>query len=920
MKNWRHSMWIGAGFLAVGATGLATGLGLYLGGYSLVAASVSAGAGAVLAVLAPLMLGRDAGQRHLHEVPLSQREVYPGLRPFTGDDEELFFGREADITELVRRLGDDWGHPRRYVLSGGSGTGKSSFLGAGVVPRLTRSKLWRVIWLTTGPSPLASLSAVLSVTTELAEGSLRDVAEGAFRARQRVLLVIDQAERLISTPEETDVNAFLGMLGRLEDRPWSPSALFVVRGEFQSQLVEKLGPSDVRPFRALGPEQLAEVIEKPARVAGIEMEPGLAAQIALETASGAALPLLALVLRELESGVRSTGLPEHRITRDQYVSNGGVQRAIEHRAEGVVRDLVEAGVSESQVETALLKVAAVEAGLPATGLARPMRDFPEEELPIVRAFAESRLLIMDGDGVEATVTPAHDALLDYWPRLRLAIDGHRHELEFGSELQRRALAWVRLGAEDSDVLRAELLAKARRWVETPLATITPAVSRLISRSVEVEQEASELIAQRILSSTTLEPDHRLSLLVALAQERQATPSVLETLRRLMWMNNTNASPTVATYGENDCRLRMPVGAAHSASFSPDGQSIVVGSGHWVTEYEAAYPGWNVVSVWDSKTGQRRFERELKAVIYSQREDRTLFSPDGRWLLTGAGWVLNAETGDDRLRLPDAHRLRSGAFSPDGGRLLTVSDDGTARIWDVLTSAEVVRLEAQDIREATFPADGNSMVTRSPGRAQVRNALTGTEILQIRQPGISHAVLSPDGKKVLTSSAPAGGGRDGCVARVLGTKTGDEQLRIELADCDKANFSPDGRWIVGTGWSDRREPTTCLWDAETGASLWSMRDYWPVSFSADGSRFVTLGGGAAQLRDLLTSKVLVSVAPNGPMTGATISSDGNQLVTYGGPETLVWDAPLWRNVEIPGDLGSLGVRLPTHRERAEYGLD
>jgi hypothetical protein len=73
--------------------------------------------------------------------PLSPgRRPYPGLEPLTEDDAAIFFGREGQIVRALDRLRamSDAGVERVFIVLGASGAGKSSFLRAGLWPRLKR--------------------------------------------------------------------------------------------------------------------------------------------------------------------------------------------------------------------------------------------------------------------------------------------------------------------------------------------------------------------------------------------------------------------------------------------------------------------------------------------------------------------------------------------------------------------------------------------------------------------------------------------------------------------------------------------------------------------------------------------------------------------------------------------------------------
>jgi WD40 repeat protein len=71
--------------------------------------------------------------------------------------------------------------------------------------------------------------------------------------------------------------------------------------------------------------------------------------------------------------------------------------------------------------------------------------------------------------------------------------------------------------------------------------------------------------------------------------------------------------------------------------------------------------------------------------------------------------------------------------PDGSRMVTASDDGTARIWDAASGGEIRLLRGHDgeVRSASFSSDGRRIVTASEDRtARIWDAASGGEIMRI----------------------------------------------------------------------------------------------------------------------------------------------------------------------------------------------
>ena len=144
---------------------------------------------------------------------------FPGLRPFEAEDDHVFFGREKEIDDLLRRLR----LCRFLAIVGTSGSGKSSLVRAGLVPSLfsgfmvSAGSSWRVATMRPGENPIHQLAVALDTTQVLGtEGELastnrvlmeatlrrgtRGLIEAVRQARipreDNLLVVVDQFEEL----------------------------------------------------------------------------------------------------------------------------------------------------------------------------------------------------------------------------------------------------------------------------------------------------------------------------------------------------------------------------------------------------------------------------------------------------------------------------------------------------------------------------------------------------------------------------------------------------------------------------------------------------------------------------------------------------------------------------------------------------
>jgi energy-coupling factor transporter ATP-binding protein EcfA2 len=277
---------------------------------------------------------------------------FPGLRHFTREDAAIFFGRSQETTALLTRVQQE----RFVAVVGASGSGKSSLVAAGVLPRLREipgGQHWLWVRLTPGglgDDPFVALAAALVPILERhglngrtiaerlrASGDLAALAELYLRgqpAAAELLLFIDQFEELFTLTAPEHHRRFIAMLARAAAAPRLRTVL-TLRADFYHRCVDY--PSLVALLRAgsfplAAPDlpALLEMITGPAAVAGLTFQDGLPGHILRDTGSDpGALALLAFALAELYEACQ----PGTSLTRAAYDSFGGVQGAIARRAD-----------------------------------------------------------------------------------------------------------------------------------------------------------------------------------------------------------------------------------------------------------------------------------------------------------------------------------------------------------------------------------------------------------------------------------------------------------------------------------------------------------------------------------------------------------------------------------------------------------
>jgi len=370
---------------------------------------------------------------------------YQGLARFEPGDQELFFGRDALAEDAVQLMKEH----RFAVLLGASGSGKSSLLRAGVMPRLERvvdeaGCGARLRLITPGARPAATHGRLL--------------APGPDEPHR--VVVVDQFEEIFTLcRDRAERWLFVDQLLAATDADSRLRVVVAVGAGFHGRCVEHPGLAEALRHTTLsvGPmtrEELRDAVVRPATAAGLRVERELTARIVEEVHDQpGALPMLSHALRETWRRRRSGVL-----TLAAYEEAGGVHGAIAAAAEEVY-----AGLSEDQAGTArrlLLALIAPGDGTPDSP--RPvrradLREWPDPEVPVVlERLSRARLITVDEENVEL----AHAALITRWPRLQQWIEENRERLRMHRHLTEAARNWQEHGSDPGTLYRGVQLALA----------------------------------------------------------------------------------------------------------------------------------------------------------------------------------------------------------------------------------------------------------------------------------------------------------------------------------------------------------------------------------------------------------------------------------------------------------------------------
>ena len=457
----------------------------------------------------------------------SSRAPYPGLLAFQEEDAALYFGRDDDIRRLIERLDARraQGGSKLIALLGASGSGKSSLLRAGVIPRLKRAaRNWFVLpVMRPQVRPVDELARCLAVA--LGEGSdwrklrdqlnadnlpqsLSDIASDlrmqALANEAQILLPIDQGEELFGAADPQQAKRFCEILNLALSDELPFIAIITIRSDYLGVLQSAEHLTARFEEFSIGPmplARIAQIIEGPARVAGLGIDDAFVHQAVQDAKTEDALPLLAFALRELYDSASDDNylsLDEYNALGDKNEDLTPLENSVRKAADNV---LLEAQPDEEELTA--LREAFVPAMVRVNEQGEYVRqpacwsDLPNKSHRLLELLAKARLLIISQDDTERMVDVAHEALLRKWPRLRLWLDDAREFLTGKQQLAKELSDWqnAKEPVKTSALLTGLKLNRARGWLTERPHQLSAEERAFVQSSVE-SAEADELRKMR----------------------------------------------------------------------------------------------------------------------------------------------------------------------------------------------------------------------------------------------------------------------------------------------------------------------------------------------------------------------------------------------------------------------------------------
>ena len=797
------------------------------------------------------------------------RNPFRGLDHFGYEHRAIFFGRDAEVRDVVAQLlRREAADCPGLLIEGPSGTGKSSFVLAGVLPALIQLHhlpadlqqslaarrvpaaaalaKWRPGLLPSQPDlwqVVASLAAAWAAYEGLADlsapSTLDTLADriAATAHGSRLVWVIDQFEELFTlnlTPAV--MTAFAGFLLDLQQKGVWTLATFRTDAlpalKEQPLLRQVFGTNEGQYYLAgLTGVAIEEVIRRPALAAGLRFQRGPDGvgldQLLREAAHRQpdSLPLLQFTLNELY--LRRSG---RELTLSAHADLGGLPGSIVTTAAGILGESSNLRPEVSRLLRGMVRLD--ELGRATRRYAR-LEEFSDDPTvkPLLARLVDARLCVSDQREGFPVAAFAHDSLLQNLPVIVEWLKQEAGLLRTRDLAEREALLWTEHGRSDAWLASADQLVEFRALEQADVFR-SNTVKEFLSRSQAKVANARRLRVAAISVIAVLAVIASFAAVIANRKQREAERQSLLTL-------------------------------------IAQKQSLAEAAAGRLKDGDLSYARGIIVNVLKERTANQAPSAEAVSVFQDVRALDPLQA-----VLTG-----------------HQNAVLDLAYSSDGSKLVTASTDGTARFWDARTGIEITVLYSNTehaIHCPRFSPDGSRFLFTTGGLVRLWDAAS-LQLIATMSDGTDRvhcAAFSPDSTQIAGTA-----GKD---LHIWDARTGREVKRLPAptADLILMAWSPDGSRLLATDPDD----VVHIFKAADGAALARLTGHtktiYAATFSPDGARVVTAAGdGTARIWDSITGSELFILKPNvGEVRGIAYSPDGRFIATGAtNKQARLWDA-------------------------------
>ncbi|MEM6612814.1 MAG: CHAT domain-containing protein, partial [Cyanobacteria bacterium P01_C01_bin.72] len=835
--------------------------------------------------------------------PLNTKSPYKSLSKFTTNDKDLFFGRDRLIYKLTEAIN----RSNLLLVLGASGSGKSSVVRAGVIPELNNlaSVDYEICIFNPDRNPFESLKNCLGTNEQISNAELdflnqpqQDAISKTIKLLKEKhshwLIFIDQFEELFTICTDQEIRKhFLLSLNRIARASDSSIKLVLaMRSDFLEEFspypqFAKLAQKHIHLVTDMEPNELRQAITKPAAKRGVVFEqsdPDLVNKI-IEDVQGQAgsLPLLQYTLDLLW---QNDDLADRELNMVTYHQLGGVTGALQKHVNQIYEKLSpEKQQATKQILLQLVDVVNEDKSQvlkTAVSKRSLKKDFNEEQLATIQLLVDENLLISNDsdltlEGV-STIEIAHEALLSSW-----------------TELQQ----WI-LDAKDTIALHNQLKADVQRYRESQQKDAQQAKDELwggskLVKAIELKENGT---FERVVGG--LSPDAKQFLAESVAWRDRKIQEELEAARKL-------AAAEVKAREEAQNREREQKQANKKLRI----RSFVAGTfGIVASALGIAASGLAISSYLNSREAQLKAEaanikvrlslsNQIEHLLESiqlagknQNFNQSWFNFNNHKnkLLPEVQSVLYQAVDKSRERASfEGHKydVNSVAISNDGNYIVSGSDDGKVKLWDVKgqTLIHTFAGHKYDVNSVAISSDGNYIVS---GGADYTVKLWDVKEQTLIHTFAGHkydvnsVAISSDGNYIVS------GGADYTVKLWdVKKQTVVRTFEGHKYDVNSVTISSDGNYIVGGSSTG----SVKLWNikGQTVARTFNGHRHQidSVAISRDGNYIVS--GGAdhtVKLWDVKEQTLIHTVEGHqASINSVVVSSDGNHIVSASSDRTV-----------------------------------
>jgi WD40 repeat protein len=791
--------------------------------------------------------------------PTIEDNPFRGLAPYTQMHAPLFFGRDAEVAAFVERLR----HEPVLTVVGPPGAGKSSFVQAGVIPRLREQDSWTVIRVRPGPQPFLNLAERLyrhRDTTEQRRRSLLTSSDDGMEAldpgtagsstsmarsaveedttiealaerlrggparlsvvlrtmaeeeNSKVLLLVEQVEEIMTLVDDVDLRRrYMRAVCGAADDPSDPvRVVLTLRDDFLGRVA--LGPearealARVTVVQSLGQEALAEILTRPVAAVGYQFEDPELVREMTEAVVGqpGSLPLLQFAAAKLWEQRDQT---KRMLLRSAYVAMGGVEGALAQHADGSLDSLSRA---EQKIAREILLRLVTPQG---TRRVIPEEDaldgLGEEGENVLTRLTQARLIAVKtrrSGATGPTVELVHESLLRTWTTLRRWLDEAKEDIAFVSEVTQAAQLWDKRGRQEQELWRGSAIAEAERLTARAAPELPALAREFLDASTERDRRAQRrrqlrwMLAVAILAIIAI--GSALAAVYVADKEREAL-SQRDLAERQRSEAIRAASKAALERGhllESRARLR----SALELDDSPSARAL-----------------W-----WQLGADPRLWTKQLGSLIYA-----VAYADDGSRIAAGSQdgsvYLFDPHTRETSILRGADDQVYAVAISPDGKSIAAGAWSGRIFVWtgDDLSPRLDLDSGGGAVRGLQWSPSGKELVSATldghltlwsvdSGTAQHRAEVERSNLTAYSPAGDTIAIASADGLKLW--------------------KPGNDPEPTDVTESIwSVDWSPDGS-VVATATADNN---VVLWDVGRKEVRSKLRGHRAgirgVAFSPDG---------------------------------------------------------------------------------------